>query len=268
MRTAQGISNLHNLTILSIQSNRLTSLGTPSNNSSNKTTDISNNGNKEHAKAKTDIINGTQPNTAAKVDNTTIENPNNTINSSNLPLSYLTSLTELHVSHNALTSLTGLSAGPESLRTLDISSNPLSSLVGLEPLKNLEELWASNCQLDDWREVERGIGTEVSGKHALETVYLEGNPVQRKQPALYRGKVKLLVPGVRQIDASEFCILSVLYFLTFSLNVFPKCFLIDFCSSTMLRIIKSLACFCACTTLEDLCSILRCHSISSPTFLI
>ena len=44
----------------------------------------------------------------------------------------------------------------------------------------------------------------MSGKSALETVYLEGNPVQRRQPTLYRGKVKILVPGVRQIDACEF----------------------------------------------------------------
>ena len=86
---------------------------------------------------------------------------------------------------------------------LDISSNPVSSLSGLEPLTKLEEFWASNCKIEDWREIERGLG-EKSGKEKLETVYLEGNPIERMGPAVYRGKVKMLVPRVRQIDACRF----------------------------------------------------------------
>lgn len=210
----QGISTLRNLKILAIQSNRLTSLGR---NNSNSITNITNNGNKADNHLSSNVNSESQPNA-----NTNTDNDND--NSLNLPLSALISLTELYVSHNALTSLTGLSAGPSSLRIVDISNNPLSSLAGLEPLKNLEELWASNCRIDDWKEVERGIGTEMSRKRSLETVYLEGNPVQRKQPALYRGKVKLLVPGVRQIDACKFLFLFLCFFFFFFFGFRKKYF--------------------------------------------
>ena len=37
----------------------------------------------------------------------------------------------------------------------------------------------------------------------LTTVYFEGNPLERRQRALYRGKVRLALPNIRQIDASE-----------------------------------------------------------------
>ena len=206
MITVQGISTLRNLTILSIQSNRLSSLGIPNSSSNRMPSSTTNDQTRDDSRTDTDIINGSTSEAITNNTNNNVidNNDNNNISNLPLPLSFLTSLTELHVSHNALTSLNGLSTGPASLRILDISSNPLSSLAGIESLTNLEELWASNCHMDDWREVERGIGTEKSGKHALETVYLEGNPIQRKQPALYRGKVKLLVPGVRQIDACEF----------------------------------------------------------------
>jgi protein phosphatase 1 regulatory subunit 7 len=40
-------------------------------------------------------------------------------------------------------------------------------------------------------------------KEELETVYFEGNPLQRNQPALYRNKVRLALPQIVQIDASK-----------------------------------------------------------------
>lgn len=43
---------------------------------------------------------------------------------------------------------------------------------------------------------------ELADKEELETVYFEGNPLQRAQPALYRNKVRLALPQVVQIDAS------------------------------------------------------------------
>lgn len=113
-------------------------------------------------------------------------------------LSALPKLTELYISHNALTSIEPLSC-VTSLRTIDISSNPITSLRGLEPLRDLEELWASNCELGDWLELER----ELHDKQDLNTVYFEGNPLEKRQRALYRGKVRLALPQVRQIDASK-----------------------------------------------------------------
>ena len=44
---------------------------------------------------------------------------------------------------------------------------------------------------------------QLKDKEKLETVYFEGNPLQLRQPALYRNKVRLALPQVRQIDASE-----------------------------------------------------------------
>jgi protein phosphatase 1 regulatory subunit 7 len=54
--------------------------------------------------------------------------------------------------------------------------------------------------LSDFNEIEK----ELRDKEELETVYFEGNPLQRSQPALYRNKVRLALPQVVQIDASKF----------------------------------------------------------------
>lgn len=87
---------------------------------------------------------------------------------------------------------------------LDVSNNPIDHLTGLENVSKLEELWASNCNIADFAEVER----ELKDKEQLNTVYFEGNPLQRNQPVLYRNKVRLALPQVRQIDASEFFIVD------------------------------------------------------------
>ena len=140
---SQNLSSLQNLTLLSIQSNRLTS-------------------------------------------------------ASLSHLSTLPNLTDLYLSHNALTTLTQLATSTQ-LRILDVSSNSIKSLSGLAPLTELEELWASNCQLDDFEEVK----TELGGMKELSTVYFEGNPLENKQRVLYRNKVRLALPNIRQIDASK-----------------------------------------------------------------
>lgn len=112
-------------------------------------------------------------------------------------LAGLTSLEELYISHNALTSLSGLE-NTRTLRVLDISNNGISSLEGLEHLEKLEEFWASYNQIADFNEVERAL----KDKKELNTVYFEGNPLQLRQPALYRNKVRLTLPQVMQIDAT------------------------------------------------------------------
>ena len=45
---------------------------------------------------------------------------------------------------------------------------------------------------------------ELGPIETLETVYLEANPLQLKGPAVYRNKVRLALPRIKQIDASEF----------------------------------------------------------------
>ncbi|KAF1917533.1 hypothetical protein BDU57DRAFT_471308 [Ampelomyces quisqualis] len=122
-------------------------------------------------------------------------------------LSSLPALTELHISHNLLTSLSGLDHNP-SLRVIDISANPIAHLTGLANLPHLEEFWASNCKLASFDE----IATQLGDKEELETVYFEGNPLQRNQPVLYRNKIRLAVPNVKQIDASTSLSLSFFSF--------------------------------------------------------
>jgi protein phosphatase 1 regulatory subunit 7 len=112
-------------------------------------------------------------------------------------------LEELYISHNALESLAGLERCT-SLRVLEVSNNKIASLAGLGPLVALEELWASYNQVADFAELER----ELADKRSLTTVYFEGNPLQLRAPALYRNKVRLALPQVQQIDASESLTLS------------------------------------------------------------
>ena len=109
------------------------------------------------------------------------------------------SLEELYISHNALTSLGGLEANTN-LRVLDVSNNQIASARGLAPLTKLEEFWASYNQFADLAEIER----ELRDKEKLTTVYFEGNPLEQRNPVLYRNKVRLALPQLKQIDASKF----------------------------------------------------------------
>lgn len=109
----------------------------------------------------------------------------------------LPALEELYISHNLLTALSGLETCTE-LRVLDISSNQIEQLAHISHLKHLEEFWASSNLMSSFDEVEK----ELADKQELKTVYFEGNPLQTKNPVLYRNKVKLALPQVQQIDAS------------------------------------------------------------------
>ncbi|KAL2314031.1 Protein phosphatase 1 regulatory subunit SDS22 [Schizosaccharomyces pombe] len=106
-------------------------------------------------------------------------------------------LRELYVSHNGLTSFSGIEV-LENLEILDVSNNMIKHLSCLAGLKNLVELWASNNELSSFQEIE----DELSGLKKLETVYFEGNPLQKTNPAVYRNKVRLCLPQLRQIDAT------------------------------------------------------------------
>jgi protein phosphatase 1 regulatory subunit 7 len=112
-------------------------------------------------------------------------------------LENLGNLEEFYISHNALTSISGLDNNPK-LRVLDVSNNMIEHLSGLENLPRLEELWASSNKLASFQEVEE----QLADKDHLETVYLEGNPLQKDAGATYRNKVKLALPKVKQIDAT------------------------------------------------------------------
>lgn len=141
------------------------------------------------------------------------------IQSNRLPvisgLDALVNLEELYISHNALTHISGLDNN-RNLRVIDISSNQISQLTNLKHLDHLEEVWASSNQLSSFDEVEQ----ELADKKELTTVYFEGNPLQTKSPALYRNKVRLALPQIKQIDASmsPFHAIAVLAFFNTHMN--------------------------------------------------
>ena len=110
----------------------------------------------------------------------------------------LINLEELYLAHNALTEISGLDYTLK-LRTLEISNSQIKHLTNLKQLSNLEELWASSNLLLSFEEIER----ELREKENLTTVYFEANPMQFESPALYRNKVRLALPQIQQIDASE-----------------------------------------------------------------
>lgn len=124
------------------------------------------------------------------------------IQSNRLPqiqgLENLSNLEELYISHNALSTISGLDQNLK-LRVLDISNNQITNLTDLSHLSHLEEVWASSNQFSSFEEVER----QLADKKELNTVYFEGNPLQTKNPVMYRNKVRLALPQVQQIDASK-----------------------------------------------------------------
>ncbi|KAK9451469.1 uncharacterized protein V1518DRAFT_369992 [Limtongia smithiae] len=110
----------------------------------------------------------------------------------------LLSLEELYMSHNGLTKIEGLEKNTN-LTVLDIQNNMIKHVENVSHLSNLQEFWATSNQFESFEEIE----SELKHIDALETVYFEGNPLQRKNLTTYRNKVRLaLGPGIRQIDAS------------------------------------------------------------------
>ena len=112
-------------------------------------------------------------------------------------LADLANLEELYISDNALTEISGLDNNTN-LRVLDVSNNQITHLSNLNGLTELEELWASSNLIQSFEEVEN----QLADKKQLSTVYFEMNPLQLKNPALYRNKVKIALPQIQQIDAS------------------------------------------------------------------
>ena len=90
------------------------------------------------------------------------------------------------------------------LRIIDISNNQIQQLSGLKQLSKLEEFWASSNLLGSFEDIEE----QLKDKEELDTVYFEMNPLQTNQPVLYRNKVRLALPQIKQIDASKWtCLL-------------------------------------------------------------
>ncbi|KAF7724320.1 hypothetical protein EC973_001166 [Apophysomyces ossiformis] len=114
-------------------------------------------------------------------------------------LENLPNLEELYLSHNAIEKLEGLENNTK-LTTLDVANNCLTHIENLSHLTKLEEFWANNNKFGN--ECFEELTRELGKSERLETVYLEGNPLQTENRATYRNKVRLALPQVKQIDAT------------------------------------------------------------------
>lgn len=136
-------------------------------------------------------------------------------------LENLESLEEIYLSHNGIKKLEGLDKNLK-LRVLDVANNFVKDVEGISHLTQLEEFWvsfiasvpstrrvdtertrceyaqANNNLIDDFSQIE----SQMSKMDNLDTVYLEGNPLQAAAGANYRRKVMLALPQVNQIDAT------------------------------------------------------------------
>ncbi|KAI9626203.1 hypothetical protein H4Q26_015954, partial [Puccinia striiformis f. sp. tritici PST-130] len=113
-------------------------------------------------------------------------------------LSNLVSLEELYISHNGLTSI-GDGLPPI---VLDIGANQIDDMTGIEGLNNLEELWANNNKMSipGWNSIENYLAKDRMKD--LQTIYLEGNPLQSEMGVNYRRKILIACPQLIQIDAT------------------------------------------------------------------
>ncbi len=114
-------------------------------------------------------------------------------------LDKLVNLEEFYIAHNGLTQIEGLEQNVK-LTTLDVAGNRLTKVENVKHLSQLEEFWANDNQIADINKLEEELGP----KHLpqLNTVYLEGNPAQRKEGPAYRRKLALALPQIKQIDAT------------------------------------------------------------------
>ncbi|KAH9945243.1 L domain-like protein [Epithele typhae] len=106
-------------------------------------------------------------------------------------------LEELYLSHNGIARLEGLEKTMK-LRTLDIGNNFIEVLENVSHLSSLEELWMNNNKITSLQAIE----PQLKHIETLETVYLEGNPVQGSEGAAYRRKIILMLPQITQLDAT------------------------------------------------------------------
>ncbi len=93
-------------------------------------------------------------------------------------LEKLVNLQELYLSHNGLTKIEGLENNTK-LTTLDIGANMIERIENVAHLNQLEEFWANDNRIEDLNDVDRQLGP--NNMPNLETVYLEGNPAQKKE---------------------------------------------------------------------------------------
>lgn len=113
-------------------------------------------------------------------------------------LESLFNLEELYLSHNKIEKIENLE-NLKKLKIIDLTSNKITNLSNLKHLVELTDFWFSNNLVSDFNEINEQLGSLP----LLETVYFEGNPIQKNNFTTYRRKLKLhLGLSVTKIDAT------------------------------------------------------------------
>ena len=109
-------------------------------------------------------------------------------------LEKLVHLEELYISNNGITRLEGL-ATLTCLQTLDVAANRIAKIENLASCHDtLQEFWCNDNQIASFDDL-----SELTGARALQTVYLERNPVASHPQ--YRNIVYSTLRQLTQIDA-------------------------------------------------------------------
>ena len=105
-------------------------------------------------------------------------------------------LQELYLSENHLTKIEGIEH-LTSLTLLDYSLNPIDGLEGIDHVSThtLHDFWISNAHISNWNDLRH-----LQSHSSLQTIYLEGNPLQSEN-SLYRERVRQLLPQLQTIDS-------------------------------------------------------------------
>lgn len=105
-------------------------------------------------------------------------------------------LQELYLSHNNLPSPPQEIEQQAGLRVLDLGCNRVSELESVCSLSHLQDLWLNDNQLTNMSQCRC-----LARLPALETLYLERNPLQADLGPAYRQAIMDLLPRLSQLDA-------------------------------------------------------------------
>jgi len=117
-------------------------------------------------------------------------------------LENLINLEEVYLGSNLIVNAEQAFDKNANLTMLDLSCNKsLENLKSdLEYLDKLTDLWLNSCDFKSWQELDYSLS--FLKEKDLNTVYLEHNPIQEND-ASYRRKLKLILPKLIQIDATQ-----------------------------------------------------------------
>uniref|UniRef100_A0A0R3SXB9 DUF1981 domain-containing protein n=1 Tax=Hymenolepis diminuta TaxID=6216 RepID=A0A0R3SXB9_HYMDI len=116
-------------------------------------------------------------------------------------LDKLVNLEELYISFNGISKIEGLD-NLTNLQTLELAKNRICRIENIGHLHKLEEFWFNDNLVSDWDQIEVLVPMKQ-----LKTLYMERNPIyfapsSNVMDSAYRRKILLLLPWLRQLDAT------------------------------------------------------------------